>query len=75
MNGDGEPTALSRRRCRRLLPPPPPFEMYRRAAVLERRSVELARERQSQRIRRLGTDIAQHLEAIADDEADTRRAA
>lgn len=59
---------MSRRRSRRLLPPPPPHELYRRAAVLERRACELARERQSQRILMLGKEIARGVERIADEE-------
>lgn len=59
------------RRCRRLLPPPPPYEIYRRAAMLERRAVELAEQRHSKRIRRLGSSVARQVEAIADEQAVT----
>lgn len=51
------------------MPPPPAFAIYERAAAIERRSVELARERQSQRIRKLGREIAATVETIADERA------
>lgn len=65
---------MQKRHTRRLFPVHP-HTLYARAAHLERLAVAHARARESRRMRLLGTEIAGHLEQLADRQAETRRAA
>lgn len=59
---------MARRRIRRLMPPVPPHELYKRAAELERRAIEVAEQRRSLRAYRLGHSIARGVQHIADEQ-------